>query len=85
LNIKIPVTEEEFLRNFVLIQSIYEGKPYRARIKGPGVDFNFVGFKSNGVKPYINFIDIEHLLNCLTFKVLDDDQKLNLKNLLLGH
>ena len=44
-----------------------------------------MGFKSNGVKPYINFIDIEHLLNCLTFKVLDDDQKLNLKNLLLRH
>lgn len=85
LNIKIPFTEEEFLKKFVLIQSIYEGKPYRARIKGPGIDFNFVGSKSNGVKPYINLLDIEDLLNNSTLKIFDNDQKLILKNLLLGH
>jgi hypothetical protein len=84
LEIKIPTIKNTELENIIVIQSIYEDKPYRARLKGPGIDFNFVGSKSSGIKPYVNLIDIDNLLNNSTLKSLSKVQQLNLKKLLLG-
>jgi len=84
LELKIPTIKNKALEDIILIQSIYEGKPYRARIKGPGIDFNFVGSKSSGIKPYVNLIDIENLLNNSMLKSLSKVQQFNLKKLLLG-
>ena len=84
LELEVPTIKDKALEDVIVIQSIYEDKPYRARIKGPGIDFNFVGSNSSGIKPYVNLIDIENLLNNSLLKSLSKVQQLNLKKLLLG-
>jgi hypothetical protein len=84
LNVKVPDLTEFQLKNFIVIQSIYAGKSYRARIKGLGIDFEYMGTNVRDSKPFINMRDIDNILSNKNLKDLGFTEKSNFKKILLG-
>jgi hypothetical protein len=84
LNVETYNQGFEFLKDYAIIQSIYSGKPYRFRIKGPDMEINFEGHNARSFRPYVNPGDIDELISNPGLKIYNAEQKLKIKNLLLG-